>query len=106
MDLFPTIISAAGCDIPEYCQGHDLISWLSSEDPAPLRSATFSAAGEYHGYLKTTMPWGMAESGRHPGLVRGARDHRYSYIRDPDYGDEAYDLREDPYELRNLLQAR
>jgi len=62
------------------------------------------AVGEYHGDLKTTMPWGLPESGRHPGQVRGARDHRFSYIRDPDYGDEAYNLQLDPRELRNLLQ--
>jgi hypothetical protein len=36
-------------------------------------------------------------------LLQGARTKAYSYVRDPDYGDEAYDLRTDPRELDNLL---
>jgi arylsulfatase A-like enzyme len=103
-DLFPTILSLAGQDPPEYVQGHDLVQWLDEDVEEPLRPALFSAVGEYHGHLKTTMPWGLPESGRHPSLVRAARTRKFAYIRDPDYGDEAYNVRTDPYELRNLFQ--
>ncbi len=51
--------------------------------------------------LETT----KARPRRHPRLFQGARGTEFSYIRDPDYGDEAYDLRSDPSELVNLLGA-
>jgi hypothetical protein len=59
--------------------------------------------GDYHGHLGTTYPTGMPAAGRHPGLLQGARTLEYAYVHDPDYGDEAYDLRTDPTEIRNLL---
>jgi len=104
-DLFSTILAMAGCEVPEYAQGFDLTRWLEQGAATPLRNATFSAVGQYHGHLKTTMPWGFVHAGRHPGTVFGARTQEFSYIRDPDYGDEAYDLRRDPLELCNLLQG-
>ncbi len=104
-DLFPTILAMAGCDVPCYAQGYDLKGWIEGGCKEHLRDAVFSGIGEYHGPLKTTMPWGLPHAGRHPGLVRGARNRSFSYIRDPDYGDEAYELNSDPLELCNLLQA-
>ena len=35
--------------------------------------------------------------------MQHARTLGITYTRDPDYGDEAYDLRADPHELDNLL---
>lgn len=99
LDIFPTVLELAGAQMPPQNQGSSLV------EGDPTRRAAFSAAGEYHGQLGTTMPWGLPKAGRHPSCVRGARDHRFSYIRDPDYGDEAYDLKKDPLELRNLLNS-
>ncbi len=104
-DLFSTILGIGGCEIPEQAQGHDLKAWLEKGCREPLRETVFSAVGEYHGHLKTTMPWGLPYSGRHPGLVMAARSKQYSYIIDPDYGDEAYDLENDPNELHNLIDG-
>ena len=73
--------------------------------PGNSSAQIFAQVGDYHGRLKTTFPTGMPESGRHPGLVQGARTPGLSYVRDPDYGDEAYDLRKDPGELVNLLKT-
>jgi hypothetical protein len=92
--------------LPDDSQSSDLVGWLERGPTRPLHEAVFSAVGEYHGHLKTTMPWGLPEAGRHLSLVRGVRNRRYSYIRDPDYGDEAYDLQADPYELHNLVQQQ
>ncbi len=103
VDIFPTILGLANLPIPMQSQGADLVEWIDHGANNPIREATFAAVGEYEGPLKTTMPWGLPEAGRHPGLVRGARNHRFSYVRDPDYGDEAYDLSADPRELANLL---
>jgi len=103
VDLFPTILGMAGAPVPDYAQGHDLVSWVSNGAAQPLRDVAFSQVGDYHGNLGTTMPSGIAKAGRHPSLLQGARSKEFSYLRDPDYGDEAYDLRSDPAELVNLL---
>ena len=103
VDLFPTILTLAGAPVPAYAQGHDLVSWLRGGLREPLRDAVFAQVGEYHGSLGTTMPSGLPLAGRHPGLVQGVRTAAFSYVRDPDYGDEAYDLLQDPQELVNLV---
>ena len=104
VDLFPTILGLAGADLPHYTQGHDILPWIRDGADRPLRDCVFAQVGDYHGYLKTTWPGGLPESGRHPSLLQGARDLDFSYVRDPDYGDEAYDLRSDPNELNDLLK--
>jgi arylsulfatase A-like enzyme len=103
VDLFPTILRLAGAPVPDYAQGRDLIRWADGGAAEPLHDCLFAQVGDYHGKLKTTYPTGMPASGRHPGLLQGARTPEFSYVHDPDYGDEAYDLRVDPGELNNLL---
>lgn len=103
VDLFPTILAIGGVEVPDYAQGSDLVSWVHEGGP-PLREAVFSQVGDYHGSLGTTYPAGMPAAGRHPGLLEAVRTTDFSYIRDPDYGDEAYNLGTDPQELLNLLQ--
>jgi arylsulfatase A-like enzyme len=103
IDLFPTILGLAGVPVPEYAQGHNLIHWLRAGAQEPLRDCLFAQVGGYHGHLGTTYPTGMPAAGRHPGLLQGARTLEHAYVRDPDYGDEAYDLRADPSEIRNLF---
>jgi len=103
IDLFPTILGIARVPVPAYAQGHDLVRWVQEEAREPLHDCLFAQVGDYHGHLKTTYPTGMPATGRHPGLVQGARTTEFSYVHDPDYGDEAYDLRTDPTEIRNLL---
>lgn len=102
-DLFPTILGLASVPVPEYTQGKDLISWVKGGARKPLRDGVFGQVGDYHGSLKTTTPSGLPEAGRRPSLLQGARSQAFSYLCDPDYGDEAYDLGRDPRELFNLL---
>lgn len=102
-DVFATILGIAGADIPEYCQGHDLMKWVRDGAREPLRDVVHAQVGDYHGNLGTTWPGGLPASGRHPSLLVGGRTMDFSYTRDPDYGDEAYDLRENKWELENLL---
>ena len=103
IDLFPTIANLASAPCPDYVQGHDLVRWLKDGAAAPLRDCVFSQVGDYHGTLKTTFPGGIPESGRRACLVQGARTNAFSYMRDTDWGDEAYDLKNDSLELDNLL---
>jgi arylsulfatase A-like enzyme len=106
VDIFPTILGLAGIDIPSYVQGHDLGAWIkrvNAHDPAVrLREHVFAQVGNYHGNLGTTFPTGMPAAGRHRGLLMRAASKDFSFVSDPDYGDEAYDLRNDPWELRNI----
>jgi arylsulfatase A-like enzyme len=106
VDTFPTILGMAGLPVPEYAQGKDLVTWVRDDAGQGLRDCVFAQVGDYHGTLKNTLPTGMAAACRHPGLLQGARTHTCSYVRDPDYGDEAYDLRSDPRELVNLLRGK
>ena len=103
IDLFPTLLGIAGIPVPDYAQGHDLIHWVQEGACEPLRDCLFAQVGDYHGHLGTTYPTGMPAAGRHPGLLQGGRTMEFSYVQDPDYGDEAYDLRTDPTEIQNLL---
>ncbi len=103
IDLFPTIANLAGASCPDYVQGFDLVRWIANGAEEALRDCAFAQAGDYHGSLKTTFPVGIPESGRRACLVQGARTRTLSFVRDADWGDEAYNLREDPLELDNLL---
>lgn len=103
-DLFATILGIAGVDVPAPRQSHDLMEWVRTGARSPLRDHVFAQVGDYHGNLGNSMPGGITRTGRHPGLLRSVRTMEYSFIRDPDYGDEAYDLRNDPFELENLLK--
>jgi arylsulfatase A-like enzyme len=105
VDLFPTFLSLAGIPVPEYAQGRDLMSWVGNGARRPLRRFVFAQVGDYHGHLKSTFPTGTFSSGRRNALVRAGRSREFSYINDPQCGDEAYDLTRDPRELDNLLQG-
>jgi arylsulfatase A-like enzyme len=102
-DVFSTICGIANIEPPDYVQGHDLVRWMNEGAHRPLRDCAFAQVGDYHGHLRTTFPIGMPKSGRRSCLVQGGRTLEFSYARDPENGNEGYDLRADPHELNNLL---
>lgn len=104
VDLFPTILGLAGVAPPQN-QGHDLVDPLRTGHKRPIRKAIYAQIGDYHGYIGTSWPTGMPASGRHPSLTHCIRTKTHAYILDPDNGDEAYDLGNDPNELKNLLNT-
>lgn len=106
VDLFSTMLSIAGLAAPDYVQGMSLLPYVGKEPYTNGREALFAQVGDYHGHLGTSYPGGMPASGRHPGLLQGIRTRTRSYIIDPDNGDEAYDLKADPLELKNLIQLQ
>jgi arylsulfatase A-like enzyme len=102
VDLFPTLLGLAGI-MPPINQGVDLLPWVRDGAGTAIHDAVFAQVGDYHGHIGTSWPSGMPASGRHKSLTYSARSLMHSYIRDPDNGDEAYDLITDPFELENLL---
>lgn len=102
VDLFPTILDIAGITPPEN-QGLNLLDWVRADHSKPLRDEIYAQIGDYHGHIGTSWPSGMPKSGRHASLTHCIRTRDRAYIIDPDNGDEAYDLTDDPNELKNLL---
>jgi len=86
LDLYPTFLETAGCDLPETVHGRSLLPLLRGEEP-PWRDAAFV---EFFGVnsLSATMA-----SCRHGDL-------KYGWNNGGD--DELYDLAADPHETRNL----
>ena len=66
----------------------------------------FAQVGNYKGHLlgKSSFPTGTCGAGRRSELVQGVRTATHAYLRDPEYGDEAYDLQADPNELNNVIK--
>ena len=108
VDLFATMLNMAELEVPDYTQGKDLLAWVRAGPDRPLHDAVFAQVGNYHGHMlgKSSFPTGTFGAGRRKGLVQAVRTRTHSYLRDPDRGDEAYELEMDPYELNNILNDR
>lgn len=86
LDLYPTISSLCGLEVPEHVQGQDISKML--DDPShEVRDAAFSVAPMRKGFL--------------------LRDHDYAYIQygeDASGGIELYDVKNDPKQYSNLAR--
>ncbi len=93
VDIAPTILDLAGSEPTEAAHGRSLVPWLDQSGPARWRDKLLI---EYF----TDAVW--------PRTVRmgyrAIRTRRWKHIRytELDGMDELYDLRADPYEIRNL----
>ena len=65
IDIFPTICELAGIDAPDWLQGRSLVSLISGDEPAGLRSEIFSEL-TYHAAYEPQ---------------RAIRTERYKYVR-------------------------
>ncbi|MEZ6124353.1 MAG: sulfatase [Planctomycetaceae bacterium] len=126
IDLAPTILTLAGCDVPQSCQGVSLQP-VFREPSASVRRYAFSEHNwhdyEAHGrgvrdgdYLlvrnfRTQLPWqGPADSVRSPShqQLRKLRDSgtlseaQQDVFLAPRPETELYDVRRDPFQLKNL----
>ncbi len=87
-DILPTLVSAAGGDVPENVDGQDLIGLVRGELPSPRRYAEGSYASSYdkdnYEYLAVT-------------------DGQWKYIWYPEGGrEQLFDLSKDPIETDDL----
>jgi len=94
VDLAPTILEVAGAPIGEHIQGQSFVGSLRGTPHNP-RSSVFV---EFFTY-ENPFPWLVNMD------YRAIRTERYKYIhwmQFPEWG-ELYDLEEDPFETRNLV---
>jgi len=85
IDLYPTVSSLCGLDVPERLQGKD-ISRMLDDPECEVRDAAFSVAPMRKGFL--------------------LREHDYAYIQygeDAAGGIELFDMRADPKQYTNLV---
>ena len=93
IDLVPTVLAAAGLDVPPFVQGENILGLF--EDPTTETERTVFM--EFNRYEVDHDGWG----GFQP--IRCAFDGRYKLTVNLHYTDELYDLQRDPQELNNLI---
>jgi N-acetylglucosamine-6-sulfatase len=93
IDLAPTLLSLAGVAVPGHMQGRSLVPLLEGKKPAWRNSFLI----EY--YSDKVFPR-MLQMG-----YKAVRTGRWKYIHYLELGgmDELYDLRTDPYEMKNMI---
>ncbi|SHG01549.1 Arylsulfatase A [Mariniphaga anaerophila] len=93
IDVAPTILELAGIKKPEQMQGRSFLPLLTEENPE-WRDKIF-----YEYYWENNFP--------QTPTMHGVRTDRYKYIRYHGIWDtnEFYDLKEDPFEMNNLIAS-
>lgn len=93
IDLAPTLLSLAGVSVPDAVEGRSLVPLLKGERPAWRSSFLI----EY--YSDKVFPRILQMA------YKAVRSQRWKYIHylELDGMDELYDLKNDPYEMKNLI---
>jgi len=87
LDLAPTFLEAAGCEIPENTDGVSLMPILNGSEKAIRENHIVT---EHFGHQL-------------PFWQRMVRTQNYKYIYNPEDEDEYYDLDTDPHEMKNII---
>ncbi len=121
VDIMPTLLTFAGLPVPQQVQGIDLSTYLrKGTTQKPVRQeiyAEYGIPGEpfdrarleqvFPDYKEKPLtfaagiPW-EANPVSLAGRFRMIRTHEWKYIHNPGEKDELYNLKKDPYELKNL----
>ena len=93
IDLAPTLLDLAGVAIPSSMQGHSLVPLLSGQRPAWRSSFLVELYSDKVFPRITRMGY------------KAVRNERWKYINYVELNgmDELYDLKNDPYEMKNLI---
>lgn len=89
MDLAPTFLDVAGCDIPAQYKGASLVPILTGASKTVREDYIVT---EHHGHQM-------------PFWQRMVRTPSFKYIFNPTSRDEFYDLDADPWETRNIIET-
>ena len=90
-DLFPTLAGLAGIDVPAGLDGTDRSGWLLGKARPAGDEHVFLVLNDYR--RPTPGPW------------RGVRTARHNFARTKDGPFVLFDVKKDPWEMRNLVQA-
>ncbi len=94
-DLYPTLCSMSGIELPENIDGVDISPLIHDS-----RSCRDSVISEYYGMGVMTHKKGKAPSG---GNMRMIRTEERKYVNLPGGDDLLFDLASDPYEKKNRI---
>jgi N-acetylglucosamine-6-sulfatase len=96
IDLAPTLLEMAGVEIPGDMQGRSLVPLLRGEHPQDWRNSFLIE------YYSDTVMRRLVTMG-----YQAVRTDDWKYIRYTDLEgmDELYDLKSDPYEIENIINA-
>lgn len=92
-DLMPTLLGLCGLPIPPGVDGTDYTAYLQGKAAAPASGALLACYAPFGEFVR-------AEGGRE---YRGVRTHRYTYAETLEGPWLLYDDRDDPYQMRNLV---
>jgi arylsulfatase A-like enzyme len=106
VDLPTTLVDAAGIDIPDTFEGQRLLPRIQRQGADWAEDVFIQISEAESGRALRTDRWKYAV--RVPGSGQDERTEDFEMVASPDrYGELAlYDLREDPYELRNLIASQ
>ena len=94
IDLFPSLCGLASVPVPQHCEGMDLSEAMRGNAMRAPESAFLM-------HIQRTKAGG--ESGKQAPLFRGVRTDRFTYAIADTGRWCLYDNREDPYQMRNLV---
>jgi arylsulfatase A-like enzyme len=90
VDMMPTLLGLCGAKIPETVEGNDFSDCLKGKAEAPADAALLAC---YHNFSEFI-----------PGYnYRGVRTERHTYVIKHDGPCALFDNKEDPYQMKNLV---
>lgn len=103
LDLAPTILSAAGMELPEVTEGSDLLPLLTGRDELPVHDALYTCECTWQAGWALRTETHKLLLARGPGLHNQPPRELYDLVNDPD---ERHNLVLDDWELAEELTAQ